>query len=176
MSNVRSLFAGLRDAKVTERGVWLREGLYEVRVKRGFYKITRAKGDAFILEFTIEKSNYEDAKRKAVTALGNTPYDMMALEKMLPNQAGTSASWYQALKDKDVGFGALKGFCAAILGEKPEDPKFLEEVEGFMAAVCDDGVINGMLIPVEVVQVKTRENKDFSRHNWGKIIQLAATA
>jgi hypothetical protein len=174
MSN-SAMFAGLRTAKVSERGVWLKEGNYVVRVTRGIYKVTRKSGDAFILEFKIEKSNYDDAKRKALVALEGQTFDMQELEKILPNRAGTSGSWYQSLKDIDVGFGSLKGFAAAILGvSNTEDPEFLEAVEGFMAAVVQDGAINGMLIPVEVVLTKTKKDEDFSLHKWAKIIEQAA--
>ena len=61
-----SLFAGLKDAKTFERGTYMKPGQYEVRIKRAIFKKTRAKGDAFILEFTVEKSNYDEAKRKAI--------------------------------------------------------------------------------------------------------------
>lgn len=176
-----NLFAGLRDAKTFERGTWLKGSdsgfQYEVRVKRAIFKKTRAKGDAFILEFSIEKSDYENAKAKAIRAFGTTSFSMQELEKTLPNQAASSASWYQSMKDIDIGFGALKSFAASILGQKPDDPGFIEEVEGFMNAVVNDGLINGMLIPVEVVMVKTKSDGDFSLHKWGQIIEEpAATA
>ena len=168
--NTGNLFRGLREAKTFERGTFLKEGIYEVRVKRAIFKKTRAKGDAFILEVTVEKSAYEEAKRKAIAALGSTPYSLQELEKTLPNQPGTSASWYQGLSDPDIGFGALKSFAASILGQKPEDPEFVEAVEGFMNAVVADGAINGALLPVEVVMVKTKKDSDFSLHKWGQII------
>jgi hypothetical protein len=173
MSN---LFAGLRDAKTFERGTWLKPGSYELRIKRAIFKKTRAKGDAFILEFTIEKSTYEQDKKKAIAAFGAQPFDMKELEKTLPNQAGSSASWYQSMKDIDIGFGALKSFAACILGQKAEDPEFIEAVEGFMNAVVNDGVINGFLIPVEVVVVKTKKDEDFSLHKWGQIIDQGPQA
>jgi hypothetical protein len=175
-----NLFAGLRDAKTFERGTWLKGSdsgfQYEIRVKRAIFKKTRAKGDAFILEFTIEKSDYENAKAKAIRAFGSTPFSMAELEKTLPNQAGSSASWYQSMKDIDIGFGALKSFAASILGQKPEDPEFIEAVEGFMNSVVNEGVINGMLIPVEVVIVKKKDGEDFSLHKWGQIIDESQAA
>jgi hypothetical protein len=174
-----NLFAGLKSAKTFERGTFLKAGAsgstaYEVRVKRAIFKKTRTKGDAFILEFTIEKSSYEADKKKAIAAFGTNPFNLQELEKLLPNPPGTTASWYQSLQDLDIGFGALKSFAASILGEKPEDPKFIEEVEGFMNGVVNDGVINGMLLPVEVVQIKTKKDTDFSLHKWGVIIQETA--
>jgi hypothetical protein len=165
-----SLFAGLRDAKTFERGTFLKVGQYTVRVKRAIYKKTRAKGDAFILEFTIEQSNYEAAKKQAIASLGNATYSLQELEKTLPNQVGSTASWFQSLQDLDIGFGALKSFAASILGQKPEDPEFIEAVEGFMDSVVNEGVINGMLIPVEVFNTKKKDGGDFSVHKWGQIV------
>lgn len=46
----------------------------------------------------------------------------------------------------------------------------MEAVEGFMNAVVADGAINGALLPVEVVMVKTKKDSDFSLHKWGQII------
>ena len=176
--NTSNLFAGLKSAKTFERGTFLKAGNYEVRVKRAIFKKTRTKGDAFILEVTVEKSAYEVEKKKAIAAFGTNPFSLADLEKTLPNQEGTTASWYQSLQDLDIGFGALKSFAASILGQKPEDPEFIEQVEGFMNAVVNgtperpgEGVINGMLIPVEVVQVKTKKDTDFSLHKWGQIIE-----
>lgn len=177
MSNTSNLFAGLRSAKTFERGTFLKAGNYEVRVKRAIFKKTRTKGDAFILEVTVEKSTYETDKKKAIAAFGQNPFNLQDLEKLLPNPEGTTASWYQSLQDLDIGFGALKSFAASILGQKPEDPEFVEAVEGFMNSVVNEGVINGMLIPVEVVQVKTKKDTDFSLHKWGAIIdEKGATA
>jgi hypothetical protein len=173
------MFAGLRSAKVSDKGVWLREGKYLIRVKRGVYKQTRKKGDAFILEFQIEKSNYDEVKQKTLTAFAqaNQPVPMAELEKLLPNKAGTSASWYQSLKDMDVGFGSLKGFASSILGCPSEDPAFIEAVEGFMAQVCaTPGAIDGMLIPVEVITVQKGDGGDFSRHVWEKIVDETGAA
>ena len=172
MTNPTSnLFAGLKDAKTFDRGTWLKAGQYEIRVKRAIFKRTRAKGDAFIMEFTIEKSTYEADKKKAIAAYGATPFDMKELEKLLPNPAGSTASWYQSLKDMEIGFGALKSFAASILGQKPEDPEFIEQVEGFMNDVVNEGAINGMLIPVEATMITKKDGDPFTLHNWGVIIE-----
>lgn len=176
MSNASNLFAGLKQAKTFERGTFLKPGTYMVRVGRAIFKKTRAKGDAFILEFKIEQSNYDDAKKRAIAALGAAPVNQQELEKTLPNQPGTTASWYQSLQDQDIGFGALKSFAASILGQKPEDPEFIEAVEGFMNSVVNDGAINGMLLPVEVVQVKTKKDTDFSLHRWGQVVEEKTAA
>jgi|SRR5271157_845872 len=176
MSNTGNLFAGLKSAKTFERGTFLKPGTYAVRVKRAIFKKTRTKGDAFILEFTVEQSTYEVDKKKAIAAFGTNPFNMQELEKLLPNPEGSTASWYQSLQDIDIGFGALKSFAASILGQKTEDPEFIEAVEGFMNSVVNEGVIDGMLLPVEVVQVKTKKDTDFSLHKWGQIIEEKGAA
>lgn len=172
----QSLFAGLKDAKTFERGTYLKPGSYEVRVKRALFKKTRANGDAFIMEVVVEKSGYEEAKKKAIAAFGAQPFDLKEIEKTLPNPQGTTATWYQSLKDIDIGFGALKSFAASILEQKPEDPEFIEAVEGFMNSVVNEGAINGMLLPVEVITVKTKKDTDFSLHKWGPIIDQGPAA
>ena len=176
MSTTSNLFSGLRDAKTFDRGTFLKEGRYEVRVKRAILKKTRAKGDAFILEFVIEKSDYEVAKKKAIEAMGSTPYSLQDLEQLLPNREGSTASWYQSLQDTDIGYGALKSFAANILGQKAEDPEFMEAVEGFLTAVINEGAIDGMLIPVEAVMIKTKKDTDFTLHKWAQIIDQPAAA
>lgn len=169
-----SLFAGLRDAKTFDKGTFLKAGQYEVRVKKAIFKKTRAKGDAFIMEFVVEKSNHQDSKKKAIAALEGSDFSLQELEKTLPNQEGTSAAWFQSLQDIDIGFGALKSFAASILGQRPEDPEFIESVEGFMDSVVNEGALNGMLIPVEVVMVKTKKDTDFSLHKWGQVLDEKA--
>lgn len=120
--NTGNLFRGLREAKTFERGTFLKEGIYEVRVKRAIFKKTRAKGDAFILEVTVEKSAYEEAKRKAIAALGSTPYSLQELEKTLPNQPGTSASWYQGLSIRTSGSARSRASPRASSDRSPRTP------------------------------------------------------
>jgi ribosomal protein L5 len=57
-----------RNDMAFERGTFLKQGSYNVRIKRAIFKKTRTKGDAFILEFTIETSTYETDKKKAIAA------------------------------------------------------------------------------------------------------------
>jgi len=45
-----------------------------------------------------------------------------------------------------------------------------------MNSVVNEGVIDGMLLPVEVVQVKTKKDTDFSLHKWGQIIEEKGAA
>lgn len=176
-----SLFSGLKDAKSSERGAYLNPGLYEVQVKKALMKATRSAGDAFILEVLVTKSNRETAKAAAIKAFGDRPYDLAALEKTLPNEEGKSATWFQSLKDRDVGLGAIKGFCASITGFDAEHPDFKDGLEAFMEAAVDlkKNSLAGMIIPLEVVTIQTKKGTDFGLHKWGRAISgptQAATA
>jgi hypothetical protein len=172
MSN---LFAGVRNAKTSERGAFCKPGKYTVKIKRCLNKHTRKGYDAFIVEFEIETSNYVNAKADAVRAMGDKPYDAKALEDLLPNPEGSTASWFQSLADTDIGFGALKGFAANLLGVKPEDPEFLDNVEGFLSEAVSDNALAGTVCPLEVITIKTKKGGDFSLYKFGEMFPQPST-
>jgi hypothetical protein len=45
-----------------------------------------------------------------------------------------------------------------------------------MDAVVNAGAIDGALLPVEVVTIQTKREKDFSLHKWGQMIVPAETS
>jgi hypothetical protein len=173
------LFKGMRDAKVFGKGTYLNPGRYQVRVKRALYNETREQGDSYILEFVVEQSSRP-------TSIPDRMLNETALEyedriKKLPNEVGSTVSWFQGGKDKNVQWGTLKDFAASILGCKVDDPNFVSKVEDFMESTVEvtdketgkvsGNCLAGKLIPVEVVNIITKKNKkDFGRHNWGRII------
>lgn len=151
-----SPFAGLAQAKTSERSAYLNPGLYKVQVKKCIWKTTRGKGDAFIMEFTVLESNFDPA----VHVLPNGQKVAGA-----PNETGTTAAWYQSCQDRDIGFGALKLFAANITNSDPEDPKFVAQVEGLMGSFLA-GALDGVTLNVEVTTILTKQKKDFSLHKW----------
>ena len=185
-----SLFAGLKNAKVSERGVFINEGQYKVRVVKALMKHVRKGYDAFILEFKVEESNYSAVKKLKTEGVTLTPADLEALEKTLPNKPGTTASWFQSLADQDIGFGALKGFAAAVMGEDPNNPEFIEQVEQFLTEVVNgsddeiklalkekrppNGALNGCLLPLEAVIITTKKGEPFTLYRFGKLIDEAS--
>jgi len=171
-----NLFPGLADAEVSERGAYMKPGHYLVRVKKAIYKTVRKGYDAFILEFVVEQSNYQSALQTAVQAYNGQQYNLVELNKLLPNQVGETASWFQSLADKAIGWGSVKGFAAQILGADPKDPTFRRDVEGFLSSCITQGAINGKLLPLEVVTIKKKDGGDFSRHNFGRIVPEQAPA
>jgi hypothetical protein len=172
---VTNMFAGLRDAKTTTKGAYLRPGRYEVRVTGVVYIPVFAGGNAFIVNFVIERSNYEESLATAIRALGGAPYNLRDLDKTMPNKVGEAAGWYVGLKPnpKDIqqGWGNIKRFAAEICDEDPESPGFHSQVEMFVSAIVQTGALNGALLPVDVVNVKKKDGGDFSAHNWAKMIQ-----
>ena len=186
-----SLFAGLKNAAVSERGTFMQAGQYKVRVTKAIMKAVRTGGHAFILEFKIEDSNY--AAQKQIRTNGVTDIAVLeTIEKTLPNKPGTTASWFQSLKDTSIGFGALKGFAAAVLGQNPEDPEFINMVEPFLEQVVNgdeeaqklaaasgkpvEGALNGALLPLETIMIQTKpkpgapNGTPFTLFKFGQII------
>jgi hypothetical protein len=181
-----NLFAGLKTAKVSERGIYTNPGKYKVRVNKCIMKHVRKGYDAFICEFVIVESNYLEMRKLRTEGANLTPEQLEALEKTLPNKVGTTSSWFQSLADKDVGFGALKGFAAAITGSNPEDPSFIDDVENILSEAVNgtddevaaakaagrhpEGSLKGCLLPLETYIIKTKKEEDFTIYKFGQII------
>ena len=181
-----NLFGGLKDKKVSDRGTFLNEGVYTVRATKCVMmeKVRSTGAPAFILEFDILKSSRpEHISREA----NETAEEYEARLKRAPNAVGTKASWFQNLKDIDVGYSALKGFAANVLGESPDDREFIEGVEDFLNEVVkgerdEDGnftanapsAIAGWVLPVEVKIIETKKGNDFSLYTWGKRVEEAS--
>lgn len=164
---MENIFAGVKDAKVSERGSYCNPGLYTIQIKKILSKRTRKNLDAFIVEFTILTSNHDEEKKKAVAAFNGQPFDMSTLEKKLPNKAGTTASWFQSLADREIGFGALKGFAASITGANPESKDFNEGVEMLLSAAVKENILDGYTCPLETVEIQTKKNTPFTIYKWG---------
>src|SRR5215472_14584830 len=114
----KSVFSGLRNASVFERGVFLQPGTYTLEINKCLVKETRKSGDGFIVEFTVRQSTSDQ------------------------HPVGTKASWFQALKDKDVAFGAIKEFLYAVLGMRwPDDrERILKEVDPVLEQLIDSSL------------------------------------
>lgn len=176
---INNMFSGLKDAKTSERGTFVPPGKYVVQIKKGVMKETRNKGPAFILELTIIKSNYEQKRDELVKVLSATGkvLELEELEKKLPLKEGASGSWFQGLRDKDIGFSSLKGFAANAMGiVNTESQDFKDEVEEWLTSVVDDRQsLAGMRLPLEVVEIETKKGTPFSLYRWGQIMPEVTT-
>ena len=152
------LWDGIEDAELFERGVYLKpKFIGTVEVERTIVKATRAKGDAFIVEMRVIDTNM--------------PED---------HPVGQKVSWYQALKDKDIAFPAIKAWAAACAGYKTTQKDEIDEevspvLKDMMVLATDKPDANdfiGIQLHVETVLIKTKKDTDFTRHNWEPIVLL----
>lgn len=143
-------FAGMRDAKMYDKGVPLTPGTYALEVTKCLYKNTR-KGPAFIVEFNVLATTNDAEHPKA-----------------------SKRSWFQKMTDLDVAHGSLKQFAAAIYGFDPGTQKdqiereLSPKVEKLMLDACDESlnIFKGKKVLVECVMTKTKDGGPFTRHIW----------
>lgn len=153
------LWDGLEKAQVFEKGTFLEEGFYTLRIKKCLEKTTRKSGQAFIVEFEVLESSHP---------------------KHVISQ---SVTWFQKLADRDVAFGAICEFLAAVyqkdLKVKTQKDDFDARIKpglpGIMTqATSDANILAGQVVRVEVTKVKTQKNLDFSRHSWSPYVAAPA--
>jgi len=147
-----SLFKGMKDAKLTERGNYLDDGSYDLEIEFVQLKNTRKAGDAFIVDCTVLASSNPK------------------------HPVGSKRNWYQSLKDKDIAFAAILEFAIAVFGfsqKKIEDEPKIKElqagIEEIMDQACDKAkqVLKGQKLHVEVETIKTKEKGlPFARHKF----------
>lgn len=144
-------FQGLQDSKVYERGVFLEPGgTYKLELKKTIVKQTRASGDGFIAEFKVLESNNPK------------------------NPAGSDASWFQGLKDKDVAFGAIKEFLYALMGYDVKDKASREKakaeldpvIEKLVNEAISQNVLAGKTISCQTSSKLTKNKVNFTVHTW----------
>lgn len=171
-----SLFDGIQDAELFERGKFLSgkceackgkgvdsegkicqacEGIGKFRgvleVKRTIAKETVRSGIGFIVEFEIVESNMRTA-----------------------HPVGSKCTWFQKMSDKTVAFPAIKAWAAAVAGYQVHEREAIEAdvspmLEKTLTHATDNPADNdfvGVLVRVETEMIKTRNDKDFTRHDW----------
>lgn len=147
--NTAEIFAGLKNAQIFERGIFLEPGgKFKLRLKKTLIKNTQRSGLAFIAEYEV-------------------------LESTHPKHAtGTNVTWFQKLADKNVAFGALKEWAYAHLGyDYPDDKAMLEkkidpQLEDIISeAVTKNSLVNALVF-CETGSKKTQRGTDFTIHKW----------
>jgi len=163
------LFTGIEDADLFQRGKFLTPdfvGVLEVRKTVAFQ--TRSHGMAFIVEFEILESNKPEGTTRTIQVDG--------AEKVVADAfpVGTKATWFQKLSDKDIAFPAIKAFVAVLSGYTlDQKDKIDEELSPELADLLDtctetpdDNPLVGLRINVTTTGVVTKNNRDFTRHDW----------
>jgi hypothetical protein len=146
----QNLFGGMKDAKISEQGVYLTDGVFEGKILRCLYKQGR-KGNFFIAEIELTSSNVPDK-----------------------HPVGAKRTWVQPMRDLDIAFSALKPFTYVLLGFNPKDPTDLEQCkakvdpqcEAILTAACLENKFAGTAIKVEVTTKPTKAGTPFSLHVW----------
>lgn len=153
-------FAGLKRAKLTERGEYFTPGVYRIAIERTLFKDTR-NGDAWIVEARVIESN-----REAV--LGENPK-----HENPPAPVGSKRTWFQGFKDKDVAMNSIFAFLVAVMGlDSKKDKAFIEgefqdAAEDIAeAATGEDNVLEDFEVGLNVVQTTTKKGTEFSRHDF----------
>lgn len=146
------LFDGINEAEIFERGRFLPDNFRGVlEVKRTIAKETIRSGIGFIVEFEVIETNMPDQ-----------------------SPVGSKATWFQKMSDKTVAFPAIKAWAAACAGYEIHQKDDIEqEIAPHLADVLTHATDNpadndfvGCLVRVETEQIKTRNDRDFTRHNW----------
>lgn len=138
------LFDEIGSAKVNQGGVYFLPGIYRCEIVKVFTLKTRKREDVFIVECEIKESNNEERK------------------------PGGRASWVVNLKH-DAALGNIKGFVAAANGIDPtNEAEVNEEVtaEAVELVCSDDNPLEGVEVMLEATNIKTRDNRDFTLHQW----------
>lgn len=158
IANNSSIWDGIEQAEIYERGRYVEPNFVGlVCITKTEYKVTRAKGTAFIVEMEVEETNLE------------------------AHPVGSKISWYQSLNDKDIAFSAILEWAAACVGirkHQKEEIAALKKVDpttgrsvikDVMKEATDKPTDNdfiGTKLRLQTVQTKTKKNTDFTRYEF----------
>lgn len=170
------LFDGINEAELFERGKYLSgkceacggKGVTDegkicaacvglghfrgvLQVKRTLAKETLRSGVGFIVEFVVVESNM----------LGAHPL-------------GSKCTWFQKMSDRTVAFPAIKAWAAAVAGYASHERDAIEadvapHLQASLAHATDNPADNdfvGCRVGVEATQIMTRNDREFTRHEW----------
>lgn len=137
------VFGGIENAKATEGGNYLPEGIFDIELVRIVVDKTR-KGVPFMaVDFRI---------------LGSSCPEKVKI--------GSVWNWFNGF-DKEPALGNAKAFAFAVLScsGKVDESEVTEEV---MEEMCADGGIGvaGTKLKVQTTMTQTRANKPFTKHQW----------
>lgn len=149
-----SIWDGLENTETYERGNYMKPGFIGVvEITKTILKETRAVGPAFIAEMKVVKSNMDE------------------------HPPGQKVSWFQKLTDKDIAFPSIAEWAAAVGGVDPANKEAVkqliaEELKQVMEEATDnpqDNAFIGQQVALETVQVTTKNDRLFTRHNWSPV-------
>lgn len=135
------MFSKIKDAKFSEGGVYIKQGVYRLQIEAVKAILTRQKKQAFVVEVKVLESNN-------------------------PERAAGSLCTYMVTMDKEPALGNVKQFLETIM--KPEQLDFSKLSEEQCDAVCE-GVcaeknpLRGRIVRASCVDIKTKAGRDFTK-------------
>ncbi len=136
-----TIFAGMNTIPMTEKGNYIKPGVYDVEVYRCKAlepNLQRAQPGAFVAEFKITRSNNAD------------------------HPAGSLGTWFQGFKYRESAGSALKQFVTAVLG-----PEYENQVEQVLAeATGPENSLAGMPLHIEAWATTTKAGGQFTRYKF----------
>jgi hypothetical protein len=128
------MFAGIKESKTQEGGVYFLPGLYVVRIDKVKVGETRKEEQFFVVETTILESDNPERR------------------------PGSSCSWMTL--DRFDGFlGSVKSFVAVATDSDPDE---VDEA-GVEMLVSNANPLMGTILRVEALNIKTRSQRDFTK-------------
>jgi hypothetical protein len=151
-------FGGLKNAKTSEAGVYLGEGEFKLKVLRCL--VGGRKEPLFFAECEVVENKDQRKNDKGEVI----------------DPVGSKRTWCQKLTDKEVGFGALKGFLYACSGLSASDPRHAQQIKEFdeqieavaEAAVGPDQALAGLYVRDFVIlkESKGKPGQFYHRHTF----------
>ena len=126
-----------------------------LEVKRTIAKETRNSGVGFIVEFEVVESNMS----------GEHPI-------------GSKCTWFQKM-GIDGAQSSVKAWAAAVCGYDTSDKdRIVQDLSPHLAQMMKhatdnpaDNDLTGLCVKVETTMIKTRNDKDFTRHDWSPYLE-----
>lgn len=142
------VFGGIKEAKFSEGGVYVKAGVYKLRITACKQIVTRKKQDAFVAEFLIlESSNPE-------------------------RPVGSSMSWMVIAQPDTPWLGNIKQFLMTVLDAKEEDID-----EAACEFVCSaENPFKDREVRLSATDIKTKKNADFTKCKYLPLSMSAAEA
>jgi hypothetical protein len=147
------LFADIKGKTGSSGGQYLSEGLYVVQVERCKQDVSKKQDHKpyFAAELKVLESNNEEIK------------------------VGTSRSFVVKFKGEypELDLGNVADFMNAAMKswfvqQGMPVPDGFEVDEETAEDICgEENVLAGTILPVEVQNIKTKKQNDFSKHKWG---------
>jgi hypothetical protein len=167
----QSIFNGLGDSPVFERGQYMAPGIYVVQFGRALAKKTNAGDVATIVELDILSSDprpQEDPKGQGRT--------------WNPTPTGQQGTYYQSMLDGKIALPAIKSMARAFLGLGHDDPRAAEldqvichnprisVIQNLMdLAIGEGNIFSGLICRLECQMIKTKKGEDFTRYDFSPL-------